>query len=160
MSMRLVSMAVRDELAADHQWDSPGKGRFARLRAGGNWIRTLSPPPVGCRFETVACPKKASSTMSSRGGSSPPEPKVRRLTAGGRRIQLAVPPRRERLWGATPGKHRRLGPEPVSGSAFRAAVPIGNAQKSLSQERDRWFRVRFSPAESHPNSDVAGSRRP
>src|SRR6516165_10112561 len=84
MSMRLVSMAVRDELAADHQWDSPGKGRFARLRAGGNWIRTLSPPPVGCRFETVACPKKASSTMSSRGGSSPPEPKVRRLTAGGR----------------------------------------------------------------------------
>jgi len=37
-------------------------------------------------------------------------------------FELAVPPRRERLWGATPGKHRRLGPEPVSGSAFRAAV--------------------------------------
>jgi hypothetical protein len=35
------SMAVRDELAADHQWDSPGKGRFARLRAGESWIRTV-----------------------------------------------------------------------------------------------------------------------
>ena len=62
------------------------------LSAGGNWIRTLSPPPVGCRFETVACPKKASSTMSSRGGSSPPEPKVRRLTAGGSEIRTFGPP--------------------------------------------------------------------
>jgi hypothetical protein len=35
------------------------------------------------------------------------------------RFELAVPPRRKRLWGATPGKHCRLGPEPVSGSAFR-----------------------------------------
>jgi len=160
MSMRLVSMAVRDELAADHQWDSPGKGRFARLRAGGNWIRTLSPPPVGCRFETVACPKKASSTMSSRGGSSPPEPKVRRLTAGGRRIQLAVPPRRERLWGATPGKHRRLGPEPVSGSAFRAAVSDWQRPEEPFAGAGQMVRVRFPPAESHPNSEVAGSRRP
>jgi hypothetical protein len=37
-------------------------------------------------------------------------------------FELAVPPRRERLWAATPGKHCRFGPEPVSGSAFRAAV--------------------------------------
>ena len=37
-------------------------------------------------------------------------------------FELAVPPRMERLWGATPGKHCRLGPEPVSGSTFRAAV--------------------------------------
>ena len=35
-------------------------------------------------------------------------------------FELAVPLRRERLWGATPGKHCRLGPEPVSGSALRA----------------------------------------
>ena len=28
----------------------------------------------------------------------------------------------------TPGKHCRLGPEPVSGSDFRALCPIGNAQ--------------------------------
>jgi hypothetical protein len=35
---------------------------------------------------------------------------------------LAVPPRRERLWAATPGKHCRFGPEPVSGYAFRVAV--------------------------------------
>jgi CheY-like chemotaxis protein len=37
-------------------------------------------------------------------------------------FELAVPPRRERLWAATPGKHCRFGLEPVSGSAFRAAV--------------------------------------
>ena len=37
-------------------------------------------------------------------------------------FELAVPPRRERLWAATPGKHCRFGPEPVGGSAFRAAV--------------------------------------
>jgi hypothetical protein len=37
-------------------------------------------------------------------------------------FELAVPSRRERLWAATPGKHCRFGPEPVSGSAFRAAV--------------------------------------
>jgi hypothetical protein len=37
-------------------------------------------------------------------------------------FELAVPPRRERLWAATPGKHCRFGPEPVSGSAFHAAV--------------------------------------
>jgi hypothetical protein len=37
-------------------------------------------------------------------------------------FELTVPPRRERLWAATPGKHCRFGPEPVSGSAFRAAV--------------------------------------
>src|SRR5215472_6044769 len=34
----------------------------------------------------------------------------------------AVPPRRERLWGATPGKHCRLGPEPINGSTFRGAL--------------------------------------
>ena len=54
-------------------------------------------------------------------------------------FELAVPPRRERLWAATPGKHCRFGPEPVSGSAFRAAVSDWQRPKSLSQERDRWF---------------------
>ena len=54
-------------------------------------------------------------------------------------FELAVPPRRERLWAATPGKHCRFGPEPVSGSAFHAPVSDWQAQKSLSQERYRWF---------------------
>jgi len=54
-------------------------------------------------------------------------------------FELAVPPRREWLWAATPGKHCRFGPEPVSGSAFYAAVSDWQAQKSLSQERHRWF---------------------
>ena len=43
---------------------------------------------------------------------------------------VAVPPRRERLWGASPDKDCRFGPEPVSGSAFRAAVSNGNAQNN------------------------------
>jgi hypothetical protein len=67
-------------------------------------------------------------------------------------FELAVPPRRERLWAATPGKHCRFGPEPVSGSAFHAPVSDWQAQKSLSQERYRWFEsgslqqtVRLSP---------------
>ena len=41
---------------------------------------------------------------------------------GGRRIRTRGPSAKERLWGATPGKHCRLGPEPVSGAAFRAAI--------------------------------------
>ena len=67
-------------------------------------------------------------------------------------FELAVPPRRERLWAATPGKHCRFGPQPVSGSAFHAAVSDWQAQKSLSQVRYRWFesgslqrRVRCEP---------------
>ena len=36
------------------------------------------------------------------------------------RFELVVPARRERLWGATPGKQCRLGPDPVSGSALCA----------------------------------------
>src|SRR5262249_49755851 len=37
-------------------------------------------------------------------------------------FELAVPPRRERVPAATPGKHCRFGPEPLSGSTFRAAI--------------------------------------
>ena len=54
-------------------------------------------------------------------------------------FELAVPPRRERLGAATPGKHCRFGPEPLSRSAFHAAVSDWQAEKSLSQERYRWF---------------------
>jgi hypothetical protein len=53
------------------------------------------------------------------------------LAPGGRRIQLAVPPENKRLWGAIPGKHGGLGPEPLSGH-LRAAV-------SDWQRRDRAF---------------------
>src|SRR6516225_4462687 len=68
-------------------------------------------------------------------GSSPDSP----LEEDG--FELAVPPRTESLCGATPGKHRRLGPEPVGGSAFscrrlRSATP----RREPSQERDRWFK--------------------
>ena len=74
-------------------------------------------------------------------------------------FELAVPPRRERLWAATPGKHCRFGPEPLSRSAFHAAVSDWQAEKSLSQERYRWFesgslqrRVRLSTRISLPRS--------
>ena len=66
-------------------------------------------------------------------GSSPDSP----LEEDG--FELAVPPRRERLWGATPGKHRRLGPEPVSGSAFRAAVSDRQRPEEAFAGADRWF---------------------
>jgi hypothetical protein len=46
-------------------------------------------------------------------------------------FELAVPSRRERLWAATPGKHCRFGPEPVGGSAFRAAVSGTSALDQL-----------------------------
>ena len=39
-------------------------------------------------------------------------------------FELAVPPRNEKLWAATPGKHCRFGPKSVSGSAFRTAVSV------------------------------------
>jgi hypothetical protein len=52
-------------------------------------------------------------------------------------FELAVPPRRERLWAGTPGKHCRFGPQPVSGSAFHAAV-LASSEEPFA-ERDRWF---------------------
>jgi len=87
MSMRLVSMAVLDELAADHQWDSPGKGRFARLRAGGERIRTfgsamrlhrgqrgrgVTPPDPSCEWRLLGPPPDNSIGM--------PRPATGRMT--------------------------------------------------------------------------------
>jgi len=71
----------------------------------------------------AGCPCKRSQKTSPRNS------KIDRLSGGltdspleEDGFELAVPPRRERLWEATPGKLCRLGPEPVSGSALRAAV--------------------------------------
>src|SRR4029077_9139170 len=58
-------------------------------------------------------------------------------------FELAVPPRRERLWAATPGKHRRLGPEPVSGSAFRAAVSDWQRPEEPFAGAGPMVRIRF-----------------
>src|SRR6516164_1309516 len=67
-------------------------------------------------------------------GSSPDSP----LEEDG--FELAVPPRRESLCAATPGKHRRLGPEPVGGSAFSCRrLRLATPRREPSQERDRWF---------------------
>jgi hypothetical protein len=62
------------------------------------------------------------------------------------RSELAVPPRRENLWGATPDKHCCLGPEPVSGCTFRAAV--SDWQRTEEPFAGPMVRIRFPPAES------------
>src|SRR6516164_9364954 len=59
-------------------------------------------------------------------------------------FELSVLPRRESLCGATPGKHRRLGPEPVGGSAFSCRrLRLATPRREPSQERDRWFESGF-----------------
>ena len=62
------------------------------------------------------------------------------------RFELAVPPRRERLWGATPGKHCRLGPKP--GKWLRLSCRrLGMAGAGPM------VRIRFPPAASQTNSN-------
>jgi hypothetical protein len=61
---------------------------------------------------------------------------------------LAVPPRRERLWAATPGKHCRFGPEPVSGSAFGAAVSDWQRPEEPFAGAGPMVRIHLPPAES------------
>src|SRR5580704_11542521 len=63
-------------------------------------------------------------------------------------FELAVPPRRERLWAATPGKHCRFGPEPVSGSAFHAAVSDWQRPEEPFAGAGPMVRIRFPPAAS------------
>ena len=60
-------------------------------------------------------------------------------------FELTVPPRRERLWAATPGKHCRFGPEPVSGSAFRAAVSDWQRPEEPFAGAEPMVRIRFPP---------------
>ena len=60
-------------------------------------------------------------------------------------FELAVPPRRERLWAATPGKHCRFGPEPVSGSAFRAAASDWQRLEEPFARAGPMVRIRFPP---------------
>ena len=73
------------------------------------------------------------------------------------------PPRRERLWGTTPGKHRRLGPGPVSGFAFCVAVsdwqrpeePFAGADPGFESASLRQ-RVRLSGGRCRPKSRSVG----
>ena len=67
-------------------------------------------------------------------------------------FELAVPPRRERLWAATPGKYCRFGPEPVSGFAFRAAVSDWQRPEETFAGAGPMVRIRFPPAESQAKS--------
>src|SRR6266404_5213167 len=53
-------------------------------------------------------------------------------------FEPSVPPRTERPWGA-PKSILAISDLTLGGSTDRADVPIGNAQQSLLQQRDRWF---------------------
>ena len=59
--------------------------------------------------------------------------------------------KRERPGGATPGKHWRLGPEPVSGSAFGAAVSDWQRPEEPFAGAGPKVRIRFPPAVSQAN---------
>ena len=71
-------------------------------------------------------------------------------------FELAVPPRRERLWAATPGKHCRFGPQPVSGSAFHAAV-LASSEEPFAGAGPM-VRIRFPPAASPLRTDFSRGR--
>jgi hypothetical protein len=73
---------------------------------------------------------------------------VRRLTAGGRWIRTRGPSAKGKGMGATPGKHWRFGPEPVSGSAFRAAVSDWQRLEEPFAGAGPMVRIRFPPAVS------------
>src|SRR5262244_2448057 len=63
-------------------------------------------------------------------------------------FELAVPPRRERRCGTTSGKHCRLGPEPISGSPFRAAVSDWQRPEEPFAGAGPMVRIHLPPAPS------------
>jgi hypothetical protein len=71
-------------------------------------------------------------------------------------FELAVPPRRERLWAATPGKYCRFGPEPVSGSAFRAAVSDWAPRRAF--RRSGTYGSNPVPSSGGSGANLAGCR--
>jgi hypothetical protein len=73
-------------------------------------------------------------------------------------FEPSVPPQRERLWAATPGKHCRFGPEPVSGSAFRAAVADWQRPEERFAGAGPMVRIRFPPAASLLRTAGEGAR--
>src|SRR4029077_16418911 len=62
-------------------------------------------------------------------------------------FELAVPPRRQRLWAAAPGR-----PEPVSGSDFRAAVSDWQRPEEPFAGAGPMVRIHLPPAESQAKS--------
>jgi hypothetical protein len=53
-------------------------------------------------------------------------------------FEPSAPPRTERSWEA-PKSILAISDLTLGGSTDRADVPIGNAEQSLLQQRDRWF---------------------
>src|SRR5712671_3017240 len=75
-----------------------------------------------------------------------------RLPAGGNRIRTIGPAANGTAMGGPPKSILAISDLTLGGSTDRADVPIGNAQQSLLQQRDRWFesgslqrRVRCEP---------------
>jgi hypothetical protein len=114
----------------------------------------------GCRLRGAHCHRilreLGETTRGSEGFNSPTSwlGATRRARAAWRRTHWRRKtdsnsrshPRRERLWRATPGKHRRLGPEPVSGSAFRAAVSDWQRPEEPFAGAGPMVRIRLPPA--------------
>src|SRR6516164_8607985 len=89
------------------------------------------------------------------------------------RFELAVPPRRERLWGATPGKHCRLGPKPCkwlhlscrrlgmagAGPMVRIRFPPAVSQGELSYCAPGSFRSRTPPSFAKRPYAIDAARR-
>ena len=113
-------------------------------------------------FEEVAL--RGCDGFKPRSGSPSQEPKVGRLSAGGRRIRTRGPSGKGKAMRSHSCEHRCLRSQ-LSVPLRVVPSPIGNAEKSLSQERDRirfraqcefccergaglMVRIRFPPAES------------
>ena len=69
-----------------------------------------------------------------------PENQVRTgLSARGNRVRTIGPAANGTAMGGPPKSILAISDLTLGGSTDRADVPIGNAQQSLLQQRDRWF---------------------
>ena len=73
---------------------------------------------------------------------------VRCLAAGGSRIRTRGPTTKRKAMGNDPSKHRRLGPGPVSGFAFRVAVSNWQRPEEPFAGAGPMVRLRLPPARS------------
>src|SRR5215469_5726643 len=152
--------------------------RRSAPRLGGHALAVTAPHepayqlsrPQYRRFGPIAICRMARDAMPRRGWTPAAARRIngRRLERNRKFVdspleedgfELAVPPRRERLWGATPGKHCRLGPEPVSGSAFRAAVSDWQRPEEPFAGAEPMVRIRFPQALNPLRTSFSGGKR-
>jgi hypothetical protein len=138
--------------AALRYWNMARQRYCRRLARSCNTLRVSADP--------VAKPA-AHSRAESRGSRPSKAAPGERLTLRWREEDSnsrSLPPRRERLWAATPGKHCRFGLEPVSGSAFRAAVSDWQCREEPFAGAGPMVRILLPPAESHQRTELSEFR--